>query len=102
MLGRPPGSTLFPSPTLCRSRTCENIVSEPSALSVTACSHTDVTCNHGADGTATAGTATNNVGTVTYLWSTDQNTSSLHSHTTLTYPLLLSNNCFTPTCQNIA
>jgi len=74
-------------------------VSQPSALSMAACTHTNVTCNGAGNGTASAGAISNNVGTVHYIWSNGQTTPTATNLSAGTYTLTVTDNCFSVTCS---
>src|SRR5947207_6026880 len=81
------------------SLTCSETVSQPSALSMSACSETDVTCNGGSNGTASAGTVSNKVGAIQYRRSNRQRTRTPTNLAAGTYTLTVSDNCFSLTCS---
>jgi hypothetical protein len=89
----------------CSSQNCTVTIGGPSAaLALGTCSKTDVSCFGGSDGSVTAGTVTNAVGTVNYSW---KNASNAEVSTSATksglpagaYTLTVSDNCFTRTCS---
>ena len=89
----------------CTSKTCSATVSQPSAaLSLGTCSKTDVSCFGGSNGSVTAGTVSNNIGTVNYSWKNSAQvvvgiTSTVNSLPAGSYTLTVSDNCpATPQC----
>jgi len=87
----------------CSSQTCSVAISGPSAaLSLGTCSKTDVTCFGGSNGSVSAGTVTNAVGTVTYLWkkgaTTVGTTATVNNRDAGTYVLTVTDNCSSQTC----
>ncbi|MFQ6603686.1 beta strand repeat-containing protein, partial [Flavobacterium sp. C3NV] len=87
----------------CSTQTNSVIIGQPSAaLALAASSKTDVTCFGFSTGTVTAGTVTNNVGTVTYSWKNASNvsvgtTASVSNLPAGTYTLTVTDNCSTQT-----
>src|SRR5947207_15338756 len=81
------------------SLTCSETVSQPSALSMSACSETDVTCNGGSNGTASAGTVSNKVGRAPCRGSKGQTTATATNMAAGTYTLTVSDNCFSLICS---
>lgn len=70
-------------------------------MTVIGCSHTDVPC-HGSNGTVTAGTVFNSVGTTTFSWRDSVGT-FISSNATVTQPpgtytLMVTDNCSSTTC----
>ncbi|MBK8470746.1 MAG: SprB repeat-containing protein [Sphingobacteriales bacterium] len=77
---------------------CTTTVQEPGCSLTASASGTNVLCNGGADGTATA-TASGNTGAVTYLWSNGATTASISSLAVGTYSVTITE---TPTCTAVA
>src|SRR5207249_1666976 len=80
------------------TQTCSFTVTEPAHLNLGTCSHTDVSCNGGSNGTASAGTVSNNVGTINYLWSNGQTTAMATGLIAGSYTVTVNDNCLTLTC----
>src|SRR5436190_1772666 len=79
----------------CFSVSCSVTVGQPAAaLSMDACSHTDVTCFGGSNGTVSSGTVLNAVGSVSYAWSNGATTANLTGVPAGTYSVTVSDNCF--------
>jgi hypothetical protein len=73
------------------------------ALALGACSKTDISCS-GGDGSVTAGSVSNAVGTVHYSWKNSSNlevgtTSSVSNLSADTYTLMVSDDCSSRTCS---
>jgi hypothetical protein len=101
--GLPQGTYTLTVTDNCSFVTCTQTVSQPNALSMSACSHTDVTCNNGSDGSVTAGSVSNSVGTVTYTWRNAGNnivgsTSTVSGLPQGTYTLTVTDNCGSVFC----
>ncbi len=87
----------------CKATKIINVTAPSSALALGTCSKTDATCA-GGDGSVTAGTVSNAVGTVHYSW---KNSSNVEVGTTATvsslpggvYNLMVSDDCFSRTCS---
>ncbi|MBK8470749.1 MAG: SprB repeat-containing protein [Sphingobacteriales bacterium] len=76
---------------------CTTTVQEPGVVTSASASGTNVLCNGGADGTASA-TASGNTGAVTYLWSNGATTQNVNSLTAGTYSVTITE---TPTCGEL-
>ncbi len=77
-------------------------ITEPAALVLDASSETDVSCFSGSDGSVTAGTVSNAVGTVNYTWTNASNavvgtTATVNGLPIGVYTLTVTDNCFTLT-----
>jgi len=81
------------------TNSCSYTVTQPNALSLGACAHTDVSCSGNSNGTASAGAVTNNIGTIHYLWSTGQTITTITGLSAGTYTLTVSDNCSSVTCS---
>lgn len=88
----------------CSSQSCTVVIGGPSAaLALGTCSKTDVTCYGGTNGTVTAGTVTNNTGTIHYSWKNASNTevgtnAGVSNLPAGDYTLTVSDDCSSQTC----
>jgi hypothetical protein len=88
----------------CSSVTCSVTVEGPAAaLSMNTCSKSNVTCFEGTDGSVSAGSVSNAVGTVVYTWkkgnSTVGSSATVNNLAAGTYDLTVSDNCSSVTCS---
>jgi hypothetical protein len=88
----------------CATQTCTVTIGGPTAaLALGTCGKTDASCVGASDGSVSAGTVTNAVGTVTYTWknaagTTVGTTATVNNLPAGTYTLTVTDNCFTRTC----
>ena len=88
----------------CFSRTCSQTIAQPTAMSMSACSHTNATYSGASNGSVSAGAVSNAVGTPSYVWKNASNVTVGTSATVSglpagTYTLTVSDNCTSTTCS---
>ena len=92
---------------LCSSDTCSTTITGPNGqLSLSPCSHTDVTCHGNHNGTLTAGLVSNSFGTVNYIWKNSLNATVGNSAFVSNLPpdmytLTVTDNCASITCTEV-
>ena len=101
--GVPAGSYTLTVSDDCFTLTCTQVIGEPPALAMTACSHVDAVCN-GGTGTVSAGSVTGSVGLVLFTWRNSSNAIVGNTPTVAglpagTYTLTVSDNCSSVTCS---
>jgi hypothetical protein len=88
----------------CRSERSITITEPASPLAIGTCSKTDVSCNGGSNGSVTAGTVSNSVGTVNYTWKNAANatvgiTATVPNLPAGNYSLTVTDDCSSVNCN---
>ena len=102
----PPGIYNLTISDNCGTATCSQTITQPAAMGMTACSHTNVSCFGGSDGTLSAGLITNSIGVISYSWKNSSNvlvgtTANISNLAAGTYFLTVTDSCGSLTCTRL-